>query len=61
MYHVTKEWIYGYAMLPCFKVKTIEGSLESELICSDFLATIFEWFFLPFWDGMVKVTKVVKE
>ena len=56
-----REWIYGYAILPCFKTKTLAGSEESEMICNRFLCKIFDLFFAPFWSGRIRVTAKVTE
>lgn len=51
-----RYWLKGYAILPCFTVKTLEGSPESEMTCGPVLFTIFRLFFAPFWTGRIRVT-----
>lgn len=56
-----KKWIIGYAMFPCFKVKTLENGMSAELICNKFLAWVFDWFISPFWSGAIVVTGEYEE
>lgn len=51
-----KKWLYGYAVFPCFKVRTLENGESAELICNGFLSWVFDWFVSPFWDGAIVVT-----
>lgn len=59
MYIKDDEVLYGYAMLPCFKIEIRKGI--AELVCSDTLAKIFEIFFAPFWSGKVHLYPPVNE
>lgn len=51
-YH-TDKYRPGYVIIPIFRVRMCENCGEIELICSDYLQTIFEIFFAPFWRGNV--------
>ena len=48
--------LYGYIILPCFKIRICKNCDEMEMICNNLLCKIFELFFLPFWTGMVTIT-----
>lgn len=61
MYEVKKEWIEGYAMLPCFTIKALKGSLEADLTCNNFLQWIFQHIFAPWWNGTIYITKEYEE
>ena len=50
------KWIYGWVILPCFKVRTREDSTECEMICSEWLQKLFKAVFAPFWSGWVHFT-----
>jgi hypothetical protein len=52
-----RMWIYGYAILPCFTVKMLEGTEGAEMTCNNFLAFLFELIFAPFWTGKIHVTE----
>lgn len=49
----------GYVMLPVFTVELRDGKFE--MTCGNFMARVFEWFFAPFWDGRVHMTKEAKD
>ena len=61
MYKVKKRWLTGYAILPCFTIKTMENEEGCELTCNNLLSTIFELFFAPFWSGKIAVTGSYEE
>lgn len=61
MYRVNKKYRYGYVMLPCFKVKMLEGTEGVDLECGSILEWIFEHFFAPFWSGKVHLYKTIDE
>ena len=56
-----KTWLYGYAMLPCFKVRTLEDGSGAEMLCGDFMQWVFGTFFYPFWNGKIHVTEMIVE
>ena len=56
MYTVRKEWLVGWAVLPCFKVKMLKGTEGAEMTCGAFLGWIFEYIFAPFWNGGIHIT-----
>lgn len=56
MYQVEKHYIEGYIILPCFTVRTLEGTESADMTCSPLLQKIFEIFFAPFWTGKIVVT-----
>ena len=58
MLKIKKNIIYGWAILPCFKVKMIEGTEGAELLCSPFLEKMFALFFAPFWNGKIHMVEV---
>ena len=51
-----KVWRYGYAVLPCFKVRVLEGTHDAEFLSNDFMAVLFSLFFRWFWSGKIRVT-----
>lgn len=53
MYEVKKRWRIGYVMVPCFKIRELEGTDTPELTCGGVLQWIFMHFFAPFWTGKV--------
>lgn len=57
MYEVKKKWINGYAVLPCFTVKILEGTQGAEFTCNETLQFIFEHIIAPFWNGKIHVIK----
>ena len=54
-------WLTGYAVLPCFTVRMLEGTYSAELTCCIFLQYIFGIFFSPFWNGKVFINGSYEE
>ena len=61
MYTVKKKWLTGWTMLPCFTIKTMEGSRDADLTCGKVLEWLFTTFFAPFWDGGIHITGSYEE
>ena len=61
MYHVTKKWLTGWVILPCFTVKCLEDCQGADMTCNDFLGWIFEHIFAPFWTGKIHITGSYEE
>lgn len=50
-----RKWLNGFVTLPCFKIRTMEGTNEATFVCADWLVKVWSFLFAPFWKGGIYI------